>query len=108
MLGLRHSEDIRELFLSLDSFFPEYLMHVSPKDSKIIIVVDSATINCVLKDAVDFLPLNACCVSFILEIKDYGFSCLKITIRELIIFSPSLRNICPSFLDEGMEPRQNE
>jgi hypothetical protein len=80
-------------------------MHVSPKDSKIIFVIDSATINSVLKDTVDFLPLNTCSVSFILEIKDDSFTCLKITIREFVIFSPSLRNIGPSFLDQGMEPR---
>jgi hypothetical protein len=83
-------------------------MHVGPQYSQIIFIVNSASINCILKDTINFLPLNTSGISVILEVQDDSFSCFEITIREFVVFGPALRDISSSFLNESVEPRKDE
>jgi hypothetical protein len=83
-------------------------MHVGPQYSQIVFIVNSASINCILKDTINFLPLNTSGISVILEVQDDSFSCFEITIREFVVFCPALWDIGSSFLYESVEPRKDE
>ena len=83
-------------------------MHVCSQNSQVILIVYSASIDRILKYAINLLPLDTSCIAIILEVKDDSFSCFKITIRKLVVFCPALRDISSSFLNESVEPRENE
>ena len=108
LLRLRNNHDVRELLLSLYGLILEYLMHICSQNTQIIVIVDSSAINSIFKDTIDFLPLNARVISFVLQIQDNSLSSLQVTIRELVIFGPTLWNIGSSLLDKSVVPRENE
>ena len=83
-------------------------MHVGAQNSQVVLIVNSASINCILKDTINLLPLDPSGVTIVLEVKNNCLSSFEITIGEFVVFSPTLRDISSSLLDESMEPRENE
>jgi hypothetical protein len=83
-------------------------VHVGSEDPHIEIVINSSSVNCVFKYAIDFLPLDSGCVAIIFKSENYSLSSFQVSIRKLIVFCPSLGNVGSSFLNESMEPREDE
>jgi hypothetical protein len=83
-------------------------MHVGSQYSQIVFIVNSSSVNGILKDTINLLPLDTSSITVVLEIEDYSLSCFEITIREFVVFGPALRDISSSFLYESVEPRKDE
>jgi hypothetical protein len=94
--------------LPFDSLVREDLVHVGAEDAHIELIVNTTTINGILQNTINLLPLGDLSSSILGKLTEDLLSGFQITVRELVVFDPALRNVCSSFLQDGMEPGKNK
>jgi len=108
VVALRGLDHVGQGLLSLECSITEHLLHVGTENSHIVLIVDSTSIDGVLKDTVDLLPLDTSSLCLIKDVDKDALSSLEISIGELIVLDPTLWDVGPSLLNDGVEPGQDE
>ena len=102
---MRRLHHVGQRSLALEDRIFEHLLHVATKHAHIVLVVDAATVDCVLQDTVDLLPSNVPALSFFENIGEDLIASLQVTIAELVVFGPTLGDKLATLLDHRVEPR---
>jgi hypothetical protein len=104
--GLGRCNQTRQLLTALHRFVLEDRLHVSSQNTHVKFIIDSATVNSVLKNTVDLLPSDLTTLSD--ETGKDLFTSHEITVGELVVLDPALRDVSSSFLQQGVEPGKDE
>jgi len=86
--------------LSLHDLLVEDLVHVGAKHPHVEIIVDSTAIDSILKQPEDLLPRGHTALGFLNKTAEDHFAGLEVTIRELVVLDPALRDELTALLDE--------
>lgn len=108
VLALSDLDDSSERLLTLHDSIREDLLHVRAQDPHVELVVDTSSVDGVLKQPKDLLPGWGLPFLGVNKSTKNLLSGLQITIGEFVVLNPALRNELTSLLDEGMEPRKQE
>lgn len=106
--ALRYREHFREGLLTTQRRVIEHVLDVSTENSQVVGVVDTSTVNGILKDTINLLPLKVATLALLDDVEERQLACLDVTEGELVVLAPALRNVLASLLDESMEPREDE
>ena len=81
-------------------------LHVSSQNAHVKFIIHSATINSVLENTVNLLPSDLATLSD--ETSKDLFTSHEVTVGELVVLDPALRDVSSSLLQQGVEPRKDE
>lgn len=90
--------------MSLHGAVIEEVLDVGSQYSEIIDVVDAATVDGILENTIDLLPLHLAALAFRGDVEQSKLASFHVTKRELVVLAPALRDVLATFLDKCVEP----
>jgi len=99
-----HLDKTRKWCFSTNCLLTEDSLHVGPQHTHIKLIINTSSINSILQDTIHLLPSNIVSFHFLDNTVNNLFTSHEITIGELVVFDPTLWDVCSSLLQQGVEP----